>query len=171
MPAKALIDLRSLSLLGMIARIGPSCPLFSHALFVVDNNIPVSWFKRLQNTCIEYSLPDIKYLLLNPLPKSNFKALIKKSVTAFWHQKLCNDVRNLPSLKFLRPAFLSLGGLPHLIWESCGSSPSAIRSATIQARLLSGRYRTDLLTSKYSGECGSCSIPGCLKWPADETHI
>ena len=106
-----------------------------------------------------------------PLSKKEFNSLIKKNITTHWYEKLCQHVKNLPSLKFLCCAFLPLGGSPHLIWTTCGSSPSAVRSASVQAQLLSGRYRSDYLMSKWSGDSGACTLPGCNKYPDDIVHL
>ena len=89
---------------------------------------------------------------------------------SFWHSKLCQDAKALNSLRFLRCDFLLLNNRPHQIWESCGGSRTAVRSATIQARLLSGRYRCDALSSKWSGLSDHCSHPGCGKRPGDIVH-
>ena len=60
----------------------------------------------------------------------------------------------------------------HPIWTSAGSSPYEIRKATVQARMLSGRYRTCWLRRHWSGDLtGTCSIPGCPNMPGTLLHI
>jgi hypothetical protein len=51
---------------------------------------------------------------------------------------------------------------PHPIWTTAGS-PFEISKAVITARMLSGRYRTDLLMSNWStsNPDGLCRLPGC----------
>ena len=53
---------------------------------------------------------------------------------------------------------------------SCGSSPWEIEKATTQARLLSGRYRLEVLTSHWTpwNRDGLCSLPEC--WGTDASH-
>ena len=48
------------------------------------------------------------------------------------------------------------------IMSSCGSSTFEIQKATVQARMVSGRYRTCWLRRHFSqGESGVCRVPGC----------
>ena len=48
---------------------------------------------------------------------------------------------------------------PHPLWTSAGSSPSKIAMATIQAQLLSGRYRSESLCRHWSNNrMGSCLL-------------
>ena len=61
---------------------------------------------------------------------------------------------------------------PHPIWTSAGSSTYEIRKATIQARMLSGRYRSCWLRRHWSGDqTGSCRVPGCSGAPGSLEHI
>ena len=61
---------------------------------------------------------------------------------------------------------------PHPIWTSAGSSPYEVRKATIQARMLSGRYRTCWLRRHWSGDqSGTCQIPGCSGEPGTLRHL
>ena len=53
---------------------------------------------------------------------------------------------------------------PHPIWSTAGSSPAKISMATVQALMLSGRYRTQLLCSHWShdNKVGFCLLsPEC----------
>ena len=65
--------------------------------------------------------------------------------------------------------FLPIGRRPHPIWTSCCGSQSAVKAATVQARILSGRYRDDLFVSRYSQGDGSCSF--CSFYPGDYVHL
>ena len=47
---------------------------------------------------------------------------------------------------------------PHPIWVTAGSSPTKVAMATQQARLLSGRYRTEALASHWTHSSGTCSL-------------
>ena len=51
---------------------------------------------------------------------------------------------------------------PHQLWTSCGSNPYEVHKATIQAKMLSGRYPTDNLRRHWNSTgSGLCTIPGC----------
>ena len=114
----------------------------------------------------KYHLPDLLQILVSPPLKKPFKRTVKSSVREFWHTTLLDQAASLPSLRYLRPAFLPLGQGPHPLWWTCRSSPSAVRAATVQAKMLSGRYR-----SCWSGESGACRLPGCGQVPGDVAHI
>ena len=54
---------------------------------------------------------------------------------------------------------------PHPLWSTCGSNSYEICKAIIQAKMLSGRYRTDQFVRHFSDNDGSCAtcesnIPG-----------
>ena len=62
---------------------------------------------------------------------------------------------------------------PHPLWTTAGSSPSKIAMATIQAKMMSGRYRTERLCRHWSkNEDGFCLLsPSCSKIIEDIPHI
>ena len=49
---------------------------------------------------------------------------------------------------------------PHPLWTTAGSSPSKIAMATVQARMISGKYPTQALCSKWSNydKSGICPL-------------
>ena len=96
---------------------------------------------------------------------------VKKSVTAHCHKKFSSEADQRISLCYLRSHFLPLGSSPHLIWTSCSPSLSCICAATVQAQIISGRYRTFALTAKWTGESGSCQLQGCNFYPGDTLHL
>ena len=172
LPAIAILHLRQLSLLFMIARLGPSNPLHRHGLHALLHHIPNSWFTTLRHTTAMYSLQDPLLTLSSPpASKAAWKSLTKPRVTAYWRTKLIAEASALPSLQFLRPAFLALGRGAHPVWQTCGPSSSAVRAATIQARMLSGRYQTDWLRRHWAGTSGACCLPGCDTSPGDLVHL
>ena len=79
-------------------------------------------------------------------------------MTSYWETKLRSDASQLQSLSYFKSEFMSLHS-PHPLWTSCGSNSYEICKAIIQARMLSGRYRTDQLIRHFSSENnGSCSL-------------
>ena len=76
----------------------------------------------------------------------------------------------LPSLKYFNPAFSSLS-TPHPIWTSAGSSPYQVSKATIQARMLSGRYRSDWFIRHWSADnpSGAWQLLSCHPSPPPGT--
>ena len=57
------------------------------------------------------------------------------------------------------------------MWATCGSSPTAVRAATVQARMISGRYPTDWLRRHWTGESGACRLPACTSTQGDLPHL
>ena len=130
----------------MICRFSPSHSMFKHALFTLHNSSPYSWFAYVRKICQKYSLQDPLIFLSSPLNKERFKSLVKKAVVSYWHERLCEMVSLKPSLKLMRPQFLPLGKSPHPIWISSKHSPSATKSATLQAKILVGTMaHTDVM--------------------------
>ena len=173
LPGLAHLHLRKLTIFGMVTRL-TSNSLHKYALNLFQQGDPPcrSWFYQIVDLCKKYSLPTPLELLQNPLPKSKYKKLIKSKVIDFCESDLRDEAAPLSSLLYFRPQCMSLVS-PHPIWSSAGSSPSKVTMATVQARMLSGRYRTELLCSKWKPECtGLCLLsPLCSSTPEDLKHI
>ena len=62
---------------------------------------------------------------------------------------------------------------PHPIWTTAGSSPAKVAMATVQAQMLSGRYRTEALCSNWKiHSTGVCLLsPACSSTIEDQQHI
>ena len=150
LPGSALLHLRQLSLFGMIIRLNGSI-LNNYALTYFNSGAlkTHSWFHQIRNLCLLYNLPHPIQLLSAPLSKYRFKKLIKSHVINYWEIKLRNEAAPLTSLQYFNPAYMSLVS-PHPIWSTVGSSPAKVAMATIQAQMLSGRYRTEHLCSLWS---------------------
>ena len=175
LPLPALLHIHQLSLLGMIARLGPSNILHRLGCYTISNAKASSrsWFIQVREICAQYSLPDPLYILTNPPTQASYRSKVKSSVIDYWESKLRTDAAKLDSLAFFKPNFYSLTK-PHPIWFSAGSNPYEVEKASIQARMLSGRYRTCWLSRHWSGDsAGSCSLPNCSNDPTPGTlpHI
>ena len=61
---------------------------------------------------------------------------------------------------------------PHAIWWTAGGNPYEVSKAIVQCKMLSGRYRTCKLSSKWSqsGD-SSCPSPGCQHIPETLDHL
>lgn len=63
---------------------------------------------------------------------------------------------------------------PHPLWTSAGSSPSKVAMASVQAQMVSGRYRTEGLCRHWSkkNKQGHCILsPACINTVEDLPHI
>ena len=115
----------------------------------------------MKHTCSQYSIDSPLEILTNPPTQSKFKSTIKGKVMDFLEKKLRLAASRLDSLIYFKPAFYSLNR-PHPIWSTSGNNPYEVEKATVQAKLLSGRYRTCWLSRHWSSDpSGSCSLPHC----------
>jgi hypothetical protein len=172
LPAPAILHKRQFGLLLMIANLGPSNILWRHRTYILHHEIQHSWFTRVRELTLQYSLPD-PLVTLTSLPSSKpaWKAAVHRAVTTYWHRSLVAEAEALPSLQFLRPSYISLSSGTHPLWTTCGSSTTAVRAATVQARMISGRYRTDWLQRHWTGESGACRLPSCTSSRGDLPHL
>ena len=160
LPAKAIVHQRQLGLFNMICNL-PDDPLHRRAKYVLVRLPPShkSWFSHLRDICLLYGLPHPLELLNNPLSKESFKKLVKSKIRNYWEEKLRSDTLSLSSLVFFKPAFYSLTRSHPILWTP-GPNPYEVSKAIIQCKMLSGRYRTELLASHWSqnksGFCLSC---------------
>lgn len=171
LPAEGLLNLRQLSLFGMISLL-PDSLLHKMALHALhsESDSSKSWFVHIRKLCLKYDLPLPLVSLNSPLSKESFKQLSKKKVLDFWEQKLRDDVKHKSSLKYFKPEFMTLKK-PHPILTSAKSNPWEVNKAIVQCRILSGRYPTDWLARHWSADntagccvlCPGMSTPGTLE--------
>ena len=171
LPTQALLHKHQFTLLHMIALLGPMNTLYQHAIYILHHSIKNSWFSQIRTLSNQYSLLDPLQVLISPESKYKFKSHVKQKICEYWRTSLIAQARPLTSLRYLRLAFLPLGQGVHPLWKTCGSSPSAVRAATVQAKMLSGRYRSCWLRRNWTGESGECRLPGCGMVPGDVAHL
>ena len=173
LPGIALIHLRQMSLFGMITRL-PGSILHKIAIstYSSGNVSRSSWFWQIRKLCIKYTLPHPLDLLNTAPKKTEFKALVKKKIIDLWEHLLRDEATLLPSLGFFNPCFMSLQK-PHHLWTTAGSSPAKVAKATVQALMLSGRYRTEALTRHWGqNKSGTCKLSTlCIDSIEDIPHI
>ena len=82
------------------------------------------------------------------------------------------EAHSLKSLTYFTPSYMSLSSA-HPVWASAGYSPAKVAMATVQASMISGRYRCDSLVSHWSPKVsGYCSLsPACHSFREDLRHI
>ena len=162
LPASALLHLKMLGLLGMIAHLGRDNILHQHGCQVLLSNSPgKSWFSTLRSICKDYGLPDPLLVLQSPPSKDSWKRMTKSKVIDFWEVRYRAQATLLPSLKYFNSNYMSLTS-PHPIFEAA-RSPFEVRKTIVVAKMLSGRYRTDQLVRHWSktNPLGLCLLPGC----------
>ena len=161
LPGRAYLHLRQISLFSMISRLQNN-PLNIRAKYVLTRLSPTSksWFTQIRDIFHLYGLPHPLSVLVSPPSKSKFKSLAKSLVTDYWEKKLRQDISALPSLDYFRAEFSSLTS-PHPITWTPASNPYEVTKAVVQAKMLSGRYRTAKLTSHWTNRGSDCQAPGC----------
>ena len=80
-----------------------------------------TWFKQIEDLCCLYNLPNCLEMLDIPIEKGVFKKMVKNNIIDYWQQKLRNDAKQLPSLKYFKPDFYSLA-FPSRAYEAAGAS-------------------------------------------------
>ena len=163
LPVKASLHLKQFTLFGMIMRL-PSDPLFEHAKYVLTTSRgkPWSWFEHLRELCLMYGLPHPLSFLENPPTKTTYNRLINAKIVDYWESTLRSEAVNLSSLRYFKPAYMSLCKPHPLLWTA-GSNPYEVSKAVVQCKMLSGRYRTASLISKWANSNGDpfCLFPQC----------
>ena len=174
LPGKAILHLRQLSLFLMICHLpGDILHTLAWTTLVQGRPSTKSWFQEIREICILYGLPHPLSLLQSQPTKESFKKLCKEKVHDYWHAKLSTEALSLPSLKYLRPEYLSLSK-PHPIFTSLDGNPYQAKAAKVQALFLSGRYYTERLCRFWSeNKGGFCLLESCKNLNIDETleHI
>ena len=164
LPATATLHLRQFSLFGMICLLqdDPLCELAKDVLTTLTRRSN-SWFAQIRNLCLQYNLPHPLEFLQAPKPKENFKKLVRAKIIDYWENKFRGEAAPLTSLEYFKPCYMSLTK-PHAIWTTARENPYEVAKAVIQVRMLSGRYRTKLLTSNWiNSQDVHCPVPYCTE--------
>ena len=157
LPASAILHLKQLTLFSMITRLPENIlNKIAKYLLTTSKDSSKSWFFHIKSLTKQYQLPHPLTLLENPLSKYAFKKLIKSKICDFWEQKLRLSSSSLKSLRYFNPNFMSLQQT-HPIFISCGENSFEVSKAIVQAKFLSGRYRSDTLLFHF----GKNSTPKC----------
>ena len=89
----------------------------------------------------------------------------------YWETKLRQDASLLTSLTYFDPRYMSLAR-PHPIWWTAGANPYEVAETVIQSRMLSRRYRTNQLTSRWSEDCSNrCPASICQSGGETLEHL
>ena len=172
LPGEAHLHLRQMSLFSMICHL-PNDPLFAHANYALTALPPSakSWFGQIRDICIQYALPHPLLLLENPPSKPSFKKNVKLRITEFWQGKLAAEASTLSSLRHLNPRMFSLLS-PHPIWKASAGNAYECTKSTILAKMISGRYRTEMMTRFWSNNRrGFCLANSCYEVEGDLEHL
>ena len=173
LPASALLHLRQFSIFSMIARL-PNNILnrIARHILLTSKDSSKSWFIQVKKLFLQYQLPHPLSLLDRPLSKHSAKCMFKNHVIDYWQSKFRRDVLPMSSLRYFKPEYMSLQKT-HPIWSTCGSNSYEVCKAIVHAKMLSGRYRTDLLVQHFNniddndGLCKLCP----QKTPGDIEHL
>ena len=168
LPGTALVHQRILSLFTLVCFLKSNI-LHDHAKKVLTRSKPSSksWFIIVRDLCLLYCLPHPLQLLNTNSSKNQLKNFIKKKIVDHWEQKLRKDAKALKSLQYFHPEYMSLTK-PHPLWLTSGSSSYQVSMTTVQAIMLSGRYRTEQLCSRWSGRSPNCKL--CKQNEPEDLH-
>ena len=146
LPATAILPIHQFCLFGMICRL-PADPLHQHALLVLTmaKQNDFSWFSRIRTLCLHNALP---HPLIHSLPEF-YKNEVNKSHKIKSYGILGNKVEER-CCSTLPPYRTSSQARRHTIWWRAGANPYEVSKAVVQCRMLSGRYRTFLISRNWS---------------------
>ena len=147
--------------------------IHQNAIHVLTYLPPTSkyWFHQVKDLCHQYSLPHPLVLLEKPLLKEKFKQLVKLKVTEFWQETLATECLSLTSLRFFNPLKASLTK-PHPLWTSSAGNSFECSKSTILAKMVSGRYRTEMLCRFWTANKGGyCMLDTCHQVSGDLEHM
>ena len=144
LPATAELHLRQFSLFIMVAH-KPTGILHSHAVNILtcEKSASKSWFKQVRDLSLMYGLPHPLLVLHCPPSKEAYKKLVRARVTDYWECRLRDEAKSLSSLTYFKPGHMSLK-FPHPMFTTA-TTPYESCKAVVQARMVSGRYRTEEL--------------------------
>ena len=172
LPGEAILHLKQLTLFMMVCHL-PHDPLNIHArhCLLFNKSTTSSWFQGIRALCLQYGLNHPLQLLASPPSKSSFKTLVKERVTSYWERLLQDEAADLSSLSYFALRNHSLN-TPSLIWSTATSSSFECRKASIMARMVSGRFRTEYMARHWSSnKLGYCMAETCLQTIGSLQHL
>ena len=171
LPGEALLDLKQLTLFGMICRLpGNILNRIAHQLLTYSSQSNKNWFANIRTLCYKYNLPHPINLLSEPPSKEMFKKILKAHITDYWqmHYRQHSESLQDKSLKYFKPNFMSLSK-PHPMWQYATTSYKVNKTITV-SRMISGRFRCgSLLRHFYTHISGICEL--CSNELEDLPHI
>ena len=117
-----------------------------------------------------YNLPHPASIIESPPDRLQWKKLLKSKVVSYWEIVLREEVQSLKSLCYFKPEFMSLTQ-SHSLFFYAGHSPFNVAKASVQAIMLSGRYRCGSLTRYWDKSDGVCRLSPHCNELEDLTHI
>ncbi len=170
LPIEALIHMRTLSLLGAVARLPKSHPIHKVATRQLARCDPPrrSWFIYTAEIGDLYGL-DVRQQVINPWPKDTWKTHIRTAVTEKWRERLFTNAAKKTTLKrLLHPSELNQA---HPVWSSCAGCPYLVEKATVRARLLVDRVTLQSSKAKFSNHAVAPDCVLCGRESEDMKHF
>ena len=134
LPSTALIHIRQLGLLGMLARLGDRSVL--HQLgkeALLHHSSYKSWFQSLRLITEQYGLTDPLLIIQSPPSKESWNRLCKAKVISWWEQRLRGEAALLSSLSYFKASYMSLNR-PHPMWTMAESPYEVSKACTVACR-------------------------------------
>ena len=106
-----------------------------------------SWFTHIRAIGDIYHI-DLDKVLLYPWPKETWKIYVKRTVDGYWREHMAHQLSCRSTVKWLiQPPIWREG--PHPLWQVCEGRTYHVSAATTRAKMLVGRYHTQLNMSIY----------------------
>ena len=172
-PIEIQLHCRTLSLFGSICRLPANHSLRQLATrqLATQSKNKLSWFHHVTYIASKYDI-DIFTAIRIPDDKLTWKRKIKSAIYARSTAELVQNVATKSTLKWW--IWKDNHNLStHYLWTGCNGNQSKIASATVRARMLTGRFRTMVECSRYQnkGDGGNPICPLCQEENEDILHL
>ena len=88
----------------------------------------------------------------------------------YWQGLLRQEALALKSLAYFNPFVHSLCA-PSITWLSAHNNPFESAKSVVVARMISGRYRCEAMSTYWSSSNGNCQAPSCINKRGDIEHL
>ena len=169
LPLEAQYHTRVLMLFGAICRL-PNDHLL-HKLATRQLALGInrkSWFTLIAQLGALYNI-DINHQMALPWPKPAWKRLVKLAVSTHWHLQMLRKASQKSSLRWF-VTYDTAPTSPHHLWKTGQDSAFSREAAATRAKMLTGRFKTGDLLSKFQpGVSSICQR--CLREEEDILHM
>lgn len=121
-----------------------------------------SWATTIKTLCSQYDLPSPHDITTSVPTKEAWKTKVKAAVNQYHLRKLLQEIKALPSARFINVETCSFGKTHH-IWPMAGSNINEVTKATIKAKFSTGTYILNTKSTNFSKHrtsplCSFCGV-------------
>ena len=167
-PLEGKMHQKILNLYGSLCRLPRSHSLYllTRRQMAMRTENKHSWFTLVEKLGTLYDL-NVYHNLHSPNTKELWKKWVKDSIHKHWHIKLMKVASSKTTLKWF---VIPNEPRKHGLWRCCNGNSTLVEAGGTRARMLAGRFKTQLETSRfYKKEDSICKL--CKQESEDIGHI